>query len=83
MAWCDRNQVRPQAVDADDSYVYWTSYGSGNDGLVQRASLTTKEINQLAGGLAGPLGLVVEGSAIYFTTAGSGSTSGALYRLAR
>jgi hypothetical protein len=77
------NQVRPQAVDVDDSYVYWTSYGSGNDGLVQRASLTTKEINQLAGGLAGPLGLVVDGSAIYFTAAGSGATSGALYRLAR
>ena len=77
------NQVRPQAVDADDSFVYWTSYGNGNDGLVQRASLATKEINQLVGALAGPLDLKVDGLAIYFTTAGSGATSGALFRLAR
>jgi hypothetical protein len=77
------DQVRPQAVTADEAFVYWTSAGGGMDGLVQKASLATRTITQLAGALSSPLDLAIDGPALYFTTFGSGTNPGGLYRLAR
>ncbi len=75
------NQVRPQTLASDGSFVYWTDFGNGTDGLVQKASLTTKVVTQLAGSLAQPLGLGLDGSVLYFSTFGNSTTSGGLYRL--
>jgi hypothetical protein len=78
-----RDQVRPQAIVADDQYVYWVDAGNGRDGVIQRASLSTKEVTQVVGGLARSLGLAIDDSAIYYTTAGDSGVPGGLYRLAK
>ena len=77
------NQVRPQGIAADSSFVYWIDAGNGTDGLLQRASLTTKTITQLAGGLANPEDLGLDGAVLFFGTLGSDNPRipGGLYRL--
>jgi hypothetical protein len=77
------SQVRPQGIAADGSFVYWIDGGNGTDGLLQKASLTTKVVTQLVGGLANPGGLGLDGSVLYFTTQGNSSPaiSGGLHRL--
>ena len=77
------NQVRPQGVEADDSFVYWIVYGNGNDGVLQKASLSTKEITQLAGSLANPLDIAIDGAAIYFTLQGNAMSPGGLMRIVK
>jgi hypothetical protein len=75
------NQVRQQGIAVDGSFVYWIDAGNGTDGLLQRASLSTKVVTQLAGSLANHGALGLEGSVLYFTTHGNSTTSGGLYRL--
>lgn len=77
------NQVRPQAVDADDSFVYWTVYGNGNDGLVMKASLATREVTQVVGAVPNALGLALDGGTIYYTAAGNAQSPGGVFRIAR
>ena len=77
------NQVRPQGIAVDGSFVYWVDGGNGTDGLLQRASLTTKAVTQLAGSLANPSTVVLDGALLYFATHGNANPliSGGLYRL--
>jgi hypothetical protein len=75
------NQVRPQGIAVDGSFVYWIDAGSGSDGILQKASLTTQVVTQLAGGLASPGALRLDGSVLYFATQGNATTAGGLYRL--
>jgi hypothetical protein len=77
------NQVRPQGIAADATFVYWIDAGNGTDGLLQRASLATKAVTQLAGGLANPGDLGLDGPVLYFGTQGNSSPliAGGLYRL--
>lgn len=77
------NQVRPQAVEADESFVYWTAYGNGSDGLLQKASLATREVTQIVGAIPNALGLALDGAAIYYTAAGNAQSPGGLFRIAK
>jgi hypothetical protein len=75
------NQQRPQGIVADASFVYWISYGTGTNGLLQKASLTTRVITQLAGALASPTALALDNGVLYFVTQGNGAIAGGLYRI--
>jgi hypothetical protein len=76
------SQVRPQGIAVDGTFVYWVDAGNGTDGLLQKASLSTKVLTQLAGGLANPVPLALDaGGILYYATGGNSVTSGGLYRL--
>lgn len=77
------NQVRPQGIVADGSFVYWVDAGNGTDGLLQKASLSTRAVTQLAGNLANPGSLGIDGATLYFGSQGNSALAipGGLYRL--
>ena len=77
------NQVRPQGIVADENNVYWLSAGNGSDGTLQKASLDSGSVTQVIGSLQTPLDLAIDGATIRFTTAGSGTASGGLFRLVK
>jgi hypothetical protein len=86
------NQKYPYAIATDTQYVYWTTEGdfpadggAASGGGVFRCAKSGCGGNpqQLASNLTDARGIVVDDTAIYFTTYGSGNNDGAVWRLAK
>ncbi len=66
-------------VVTDDSHVYWLEGGDGN-GRVMRILKGGDDPIVLASGLRSPVGLALDGVAVYWSTLGAATTDGSVHR---
>ncbi|HEY6463795.1 MAG TPA: hypothetical protein VIY73_26680, partial [Polyangiaceae bacterium] len=75
------NQDYPWAIAVDDNNVYWTNYdnasapengGATSSGAVMKVPLTGGTPVTLDQGLAGPWGIAIDATNVYYTNAGGG-----------
>jgi hypothetical protein len=69
-------QELPGAVTSDGVSLFWLAY-DGDAGVLRTCTITTCQPSTLAGALAGPLDVVVDSTAVYF----SDEQSGVLWKL--
>lgn len=61
------NRVMPWAITATTDAVYWSDYGTGDNGAISRFSLVDDSFQELATGLRYPWAIGAHAGSLYFT----------------